>query len=59
MRQNKKNSSMLFTGLILVLVCFCLSSVHRLYPKTNVTLYFAKYEDNLAYLVPEMQACYK
>jgi germination protein M len=54
MWQNKKFSTMLFTGLILVLVVFIVFCAGCT-PKTNVKLYFAKYEDNLAYLTPEFR----
>lgn len=52
MRRDKKISSILFAGLILVLIVFIVFCAGCT-PKTNVNLYFAKYEDNLAYLVPE------
>jgi hypothetical protein len=52
MRQNKKKLSILFTGLLLVFVALTFFSTGCT-PKTNVRLYFAKYEDNLAYLAPE------
>jgi hypothetical protein len=57
MRQYKKISSKLFTGLIILLLS-CILFVFNAAgctPKTNVKLYFAKYEDNLAYLVPEIR----
>ena len=57
MKQNKKKSLMLFTGLILVLAVLTFFNAGCT-SKTNVKLYFAKYEDNLAYLVPEIQACH-
>ena len=58
MRKDKKISSILFAGLILVLIVFIVFCTGCT-PKTNVNLYFAKYEDNLAYLVPEVQAYYQ
>src|SRR5665647_1608754 len=54
MWKDKKISSVLFTGLILVLVVFIIFCAGCT-PKTNVKLYFAKYEDNLTYLIPEFR----
>lgn len=50
--QNKKKSLILFNGLILVLAVLAFFNTGCT-SKTNVKLYFAKYEDNLAYLSPE------
>jgi germination protein M len=56
MKKNKKISSILFTGLIILLLSFILLVFNAgCTPRTNVNLYFAKYEDNLAYLVPEVR----
>jgi germination protein M len=52
MSHDKKNVSVPFAGLILLLIVFTVFSIGCT-PKTNVKLYFAKYEDNLAYLAPE------
>jgi hypothetical protein len=52
MSHDKKNASVPFAGLILLLIVFTVFSIGCT-PKTNVKLYFAKYEDNLAYLAPE------
>jgi germination protein M len=52
MSRDNKIISMLFTGLIFLLIIFTVFGAGCA-PKTNVNLYFAKYEDNLAYLVPE------
>jgi germination protein M len=54
MKQNKKIALMLFTVLILVSVILAVLGIGCA-PKANVKLYFAKYEDNLAYLVPEVR----
>jgi germination protein M len=54
MRQNKKKLSIPFTGLLLVFVALTFFSTGCT-PKTNAKLYFAKYEDNLAYLVQEVR----
>jgi germination protein M len=54
MIHDRKNTSILLSAAILLLVVFaalCTGCTH----KTNVRLYFAKYEDNLAYLVPEVR----
>jgi germination protein M len=54
-KQNKKILLILFTGLVIlsgILAVLCTGCTS----KTNVKLYFAKYEDNLAYLVPETRA---
>jgi germination protein M len=52
MKQNKKVLSILFAVLIILLVVLAVFGT-GCGSKTNVNLYFAKYEDNLAYLVPE------
>jgi len=54
MKQDKKISTILFTGIILVLVVLAIFSTGCT-PKADVNLYFAKYEDNLSYLVPEIR----
>ncbi len=51
-KKDKKFSSMLLAGSILVMIVFIVFCAGCT-PKTNVNLYFAKYEDNLAYLAPE------
>ena len=55
MNQNKKILLMLFAVLIIVLSVLFVFNAAGCTPKTNVKLYFAKYEDNLAYLAPEMR----
>lgn len=55
MRQTNKYLLMLFTGLVLALSVLFVFNAAGCTPKTNVKLYFAKYEDNLAYLVPEVR----
>jgi len=59
MKQNKKYLSALFTGLALVLGVLFVFNAAGCTPKTSVKLYFAKYEDNLAYLVPEVRPVVK
>jgi hypothetical protein len=54
MIRDKKITSMLSKGVILLLVVFAIFGTGCT-PKTNVKLYFAKYEDNLAYLVQEVR----
>ncbi len=57
MSQTKKNSLIFFMGPIIILLSFILLVFNTAgcTPKTNVRLYFSQYEDNLAYLVPEMR----